>query len=828
MRYVLLGILLAAVPLIAQRQVQVRLETLTLLTDIEGAPEQNAYFDQFAGSQLIYPYSKRISFTNVARPVAWRALTLENEYLRCTVLPDVGGHLYGCLDKLSGKQMFYNNPDLRWDWISLRGAWAAFGIELNFPVAHSWVTVSPVDFAAAEMVDGAGSVWVANTDRVTGMRWNVEFVLRPGAALLEQVVTLENRTPQRRRYYWWANAEVREEDRRTSFVFPTYLMAPHDFSQVFTWPSPRAGLDLTEVGNFAEDASYFTHGSREPFFAAYQPTTRLGVAHYADPAEVPGKKLWTWGPNDYPRRTLSRDGSKSIEIQAGLFENQQTFGYLAPFETRRFTEYWMPVRDLGGVTRSELAGTLYAKRDSAGTLQVEFQANRVVNGARLAVAGGGRTLLDEEVTLDPERHLRRTLNGAGAPPFTVRITAGGRTLLEHVEDKWNATTAAEDPPGPRSAASWATKPQTEEEYMLLGSALESQWRPELAESAYRAGLEAFPGSGELWKAAGRLSLLLTRPEEALTRLRRPELDGDAEARYYAGLAQELLGDDAAAKALWESVLGEERWRKAAGVMLAYLESRAGSAQRGLDVLGEGPGGGLRVSLLRRAGRMDAAFDLLFPLRSADPADLLLRHEEVLLGGEDDALWRHLSADPERVLDLVDHYLRLGAFDDARGLLERIYPDVKAEEAEPKTVRPQEHPLVLYYRAFVREKLGRGGVDDYPRASRAALEYVFPARASSLRVFEAALRQNTNDASARFLLGCLLLHFRKTDEAIAEWQKVRTLAPSIATLHRNLGRVLLDVKKDPRAAFPVLEEGLKYDPRNEELVDAYYRARAMVQ
>ena len=43
----------------------------------------------------------------------WRALWLENEYLKCLVLPDLGGHLYGCTDKRNGQQLFYANPSIK-------------------------------------------------------------------------------------------------------------------------------------------------------------------------------------------------------------------------------------------------------------------------------------------------------------------------------------------------------------------------------------------------------------------------------------------------------------------------------------------------------------------------------------------------------------------------------------------------------------------------------------------------------------------------------------------------------------------------------------------
>src|SRR5262245_12254277 len=83
---------------------------LTLPTYEEGLPDPNPPFDQFAGNRFNYPYPLRDHLTSRKVNHDWRAVYLENEYLKCSVLPDIGGHLYSCLDKLSGKQMFYANP----------------------------------------------------------------------------------------------------------------------------------------------------------------------------------------------------------------------------------------------------------------------------------------------------------------------------------------------------------------------------------------------------------------------------------------------------------------------------------------------------------------------------------------------------------------------------------------------------------------------------------------------------------------------------------------------------------------------------------------------
>src|SRR5205823_10621460 len=133
-------------------------------------------------TRFSYPYTLRTTLTGRSVTHDLRALYLENEYLKCSVLPDIGGHVYSCTDKISGREMFYANPSLKKQLIGYRGAWAAFGIEFNFPVSHNWMSMSPVDFAMRSGPDGSGSIWVGSTDAVYGSSWRVELRLRPGRA----------------------------------------------------------------------------------------------------------------------------------------------------------------------------------------------------------------------------------------------------------------------------------------------------------------------------------------------------------------------------------------------------------------------------------------------------------------------------------------------------------------------------------------------------------------------------------------------------------------------------------------------------------------------
>jgi len=209
--------------------------TETIVTYEEGPPDVNPPFDLFAGGRFNYPYTMRLALTDRKAPRVWRTLNLENEHLRVSVLPDLGGRLWRCVDKANGAQMFYANPSLKFAQVAYRGAWATFGIEFNFPVSHNWMTSSPVDYALVNDPDGSASIVVGNVDLVYGMQWRVALTLRPGRSVLEQSTTLYNPSDTRHRFYWWTNAAVEVWD-DSQLVYPMELTASHGFTQVDTWP----------------------------------------------------------------------------------------------------------------------------------------------------------------------------------------------------------------------------------------------------------------------------------------------------------------------------------------------------------------------------------------------------------------------------------------------------------------------------------------------------------------------------------------------------------------------------------------------------------------
>ena len=821
----------AQLPAQAPQPVRVWDSTLTLPSYAEGAPDPNPPFDIFSDGRPNYPYTIRDRLTDRRAPRAWRALWLENEYLRCTVLPELGGHLYSCTDKLNGREMFYANTAIKLASIAYRGSWAAFGVEFNFPVSHNWMTTSPVSAAAAMDFEGNGSVWVGNIDRVYGMEWIVQLTLRPGRAVLEQHTRLYNRSDVRRRFYWWTNAGVQVSD-DSRIIYPMRFTASHGFRDVDTWPVDRRGTDNSVVGNHRfGPVSRFSHGSREPFMAVWHPRLDAGVVHYSSPSDLPAKKIWSWSADadglDW-RRALSDDSSAYVEIQAGLFRDQETYAYLQPHERIRFSAYWLPIRQLGGLTRATPDAAVNLQREASGdsaTVTVALNVTRSLPDATIELRSGAASIVSERASLSPAvtwRARSRVASSAGPLTFALRDRSGA-VLLAHTEGVYDFTPDSLIRTGPvPSRRTAAPAERSEGEWLELADEMERNGAMLGAFAAYRAGLARFPSSLPLERAAGRLAVtLLQYPlADSLLSDAVARVSTDHEAAYYLALARLARGDTLRGRLLLEQVQQFGALRPAAAYRLAALDARVGDLPtayaRVRRAMQDAPGAarlaGVAAMLARAQGLVREGRSVLTSARAANPTSPFLAWEANRAWSPDTATLRDLAADPERILEIATEYLRFGLYREALDLLTTDLPTAGVV-AEPGMPRPEAYPLLAYYRGWLRERLGGSAAADWAAASRMPTTYVFPNRPETFAVLGAALAADPRDATALHLLGNLAMSGGMLDSAIASWRRAAAIEPRIPTLHRNLGYALLAAGRGPAEARAAFEDGARYDSLN---------------
>jgi len=789
-------------------QVSVWEGKLSLPAYEEGPPDPNPPFDQYSGNTN-YPYTMRDNLTDKKSDHEWRAVFLENEYLKCSILPDLGGHVYTCIDKLTNQPMFYANPSIKKAGIGYRGGWSAFGIEFNFPVSHNWVTASPVDYSLAKNADGSASVFVGNVDRVYGMQWTVEMVLRPGSTVLELKVTLSNRSDVRHRFYWWSNAGIQVWD-DSRICYPMQFTASHGFTEIDPWPVNAKGVDISLLKNQINGPeSHFVYGSREPFMGIWHPQTDTGVVHYSDYEELPGKKIWSWG-NDADgidwRRALSDNHSAYMEVQGGLFRNQETYAFLQPRQSIHFSEYWMPARGLGGIARANLNVVANLSR-SSGSLHVSFNVNRPFAGATVRILNGSADVFEQKLDLAPETTwIHEIVLNDPEAKCTVEILDGSGSLLLHqTEGEYDWTPKEQVRTGPQEQVIIpAPAERTEDDWVQLGRDEELNGARLAALVHYKQALKRFPASLSLRKAAGRLATDLLHYDEAVEYLEPVERreTWNAETAYYLAIAYEGVGRQREAQISFEAARLLPEFHAAASLRLAELKARQGQLASSQSDLAES----IRVAPddLRSAEELVAVEHALGLIQEATilgtrwlaryPTSYFL-HEE--LGKPDNA---HLAADVDRILNIAAEYMRLGLYEKALGVLSRDYPSVPADEREPAESTPSKHPLVAYYRGYCKQQLRRSPIEDYSAAAALSTKYVYPSGAITYAVLKSALNANPADANATYLLGTLEFSVGMTDRALEKWTRALEMNPRIPSLNVDIGRALLEVKGDTAGAL----------------------------
>jgi tetratricopeptide (TPR) repeat protein len=613
--------------------------------------------------------------------------------------------------------------------------------------------------------------------------------------------------------------------------------ASHGFREVTTWPVEADGTDLSIIKNQTKGpVSSFVYGSREPFMGVWHPHTSTGTAHYADYAQLPAKKIWSWGTDsdglDW-RKTLSDNDSAYVEIQAGLFRNQETYAFLEPRQTIQFSEFWMPVRDIGGISRANLTGVVHLSRKE-GTLLTGLNVNQAVPGATLRIALGDETIFQEKADLVPQRTWTHETNADPQRKYTFELRdAKGTVLLAQTEGEYDWTPIEEVRVGPQPAYQMPEPERRgEDDWLQVGNEQELDGNLLGALQIYQGGLVKFPESFELSKAAGRLYASLLRFQEAKQKLELVHTrdTSDSEISYYLGIAYEGIGENRQARESFEAAARMPQFRAAAGMRLAELLAREGDlrlAESYLQLAADAAPEDLRsaeelIAVLGVEGQKEKSQKLAQEWLARFPQSYFLLEQ---MGKPD---LHHLGDDANRVLTIAAEYMRLGMYSQALAVLSRDYPEAVADESEPGQLPPDKHPLIGYYRGYCQERLGHSGAGDFNAAAKLSTDYVFPNRAEDLQVLTAALNSNAQDASAHYLLGTLYFSKGVTDQALAEWDQARKLNPQIRVLHASLGRALLHGKNDPEHALIVFQEGLHNDPQNLALYTGIDEALSILQ
>ena len=335
-------------------------------------------------SDLFYPYFRFDGFSAKGTDQQWKVVSLENDYIKLTLFPEIGGKIWGAVDKTTGKEFIYNNHVVKFRDIAMRGPWTSGGIEFNFGIiGHAPTSSTPVDYVTRQKPDGSVSCYVSSYELVTRTLWTVEVNLPKDKAYFTTTTTWHNSSSIDQPYYQWMNAGYPAAG-NVEFCYPGTNYIGHG-GELHSFPLDEQGRDISwyEKNDFGNSKSYHIVGKYNDFYGAYWHDNDFGSIHHADYDEKLGMKIFLWG--------LSREGGiwedlltdtngQYIELQSGRMYNQPASNSsLTPYKhtafgpqaTDRWTEYWFPVKGIKGVSKASRIGALNVLRED-GFLKLYF------------------------------------------------------------------------------------------------------------------------------------------------------------------------------------------------------------------------------------------------------------------------------------------------------------------------------------------------------------------------------------------------------------------------------------------------------------------------
>ncbi len=727
----------------------------------------------------VYPYMlQELTGTEFEKTV-FRSVELENDYLKLTFLPELGGRLISLYDKKRGHELLFRNPVLKPVMAGLTGAWCGIGMEFNFPGSHSVTSDRPVSCRTVDNSDGSATVTICDQEMVSGMRWQVEVTLRPESDAVFIRSKCTNRTALPHSGYWWTNAKV-PAYADTELVFPEaggtgVIHPPVDISRITELHLPMVNnTDISHYRDVYFQLPLFFRNLRRSTFGVYHREKGFGLLHHASPGELPGRKIWTLGTGDDGKVTnenLTLDGAGNIEIQAGPLPVQTDFLRLDPGETRIWDEAWLPVADMG---KTHLASNadFTVSGDGAGHFRIQCHSSH----APVIFRCGEKT---QEFTPEPGKI----------------VEAEGDCASWRITDPEDWTLLGFDPetghrPGLKGQSE-TIDPNTAEAEYLQGRYLEEDGRGTAAADHYRAALKIDASYSPALAALGARELLLGRPaearklfEKALWKNRR-----SPEYSYYLGVCCLQLGEETEAEFQLERACCSADWRPATSARLAelFFRQRRGTA---LEKLMDDPSAENNIELLESAAihafaRRRKTSDIFRKIKAAAPENPL---PELLLG----------------------HYDFPETFDIRHLLIaaERLFVHGMTETARQIAAHYQDRDPIAAYLC--------GNIELAEQHSPAG---IFPPPELAFRL-EKVSAENPKAARCHYYCGLLRAAREDWSGALAAWDKAWQLGLRDPELCRNLGIYYWNVADEPARAAEYYAAGFRPDEVNYKYVSEY--------
>jgi tetratricopeptide (TPR) repeat protein len=820
-------------------EVRAWVEKITIPTYETGKPDKNPMFLEkrvYQGSRgTVYPHPVIDKIADVKTDKEYTAVFIENRFLKIMVLPQLGGRIHRAYDKIRQRDFIYYNQVIKPALVGLTGPWISGGIEFNWPQHHRPSTFEPVDFKIEENADGSKTVWVNEVELMTRTKGMAGFTLYPGRAYVEVSGKLFNRTPFPQSFLWWANPAVKVNDDYQS-VFPSDVNAVFDHGKRDVSDFPIAtgtyykvdyspGTDISRYKNIPVPTSYMAIKSEYNFIGGYENDTHAGMLHVADHHFSPGKKQWTWGKGDFGiawDRNLTDDDGPYIELMCGVYtDNQPDFSWLQPNEEKTFEQYFMPYSAIGIVKNATKEAAVNLEVNGENVL-IKVYATAEYPSSVISVRNGKNIISEVIFDLSPESIYEGSVElktSSREAEVSVEVLNNTGRVLVSFHLKKSVKTAI---PKPAAAADLPASIPSNELLYLTGLHLE-QYRHATYNPTdyYLEAIKRDHGDSRCNNAMGLYLLRRGQFEKARhyfetaleTLVQRNPNPYDGEPGYNLGICLTMLEKQNEAYDCFYKSAWNDAWQHNGYFQLARIASRNGEFEQALYLINKSlvrnyhshSARHLKVGILRKLGRDEEALKWIDDSLVLDPFNYgCLFERSILLKGnyiEDMKALMHGSFNnyTEYSLD----YTHAGMYDEAYQLM-----------IEYKNENPilDANPLMNYYMGWIKLKMNdeETALTHFRDAAGSNPEYCFPSKTEEVIILQAAIKMNSEDPMAHYLLGNYWYANQQYDDAIHCWERSIEIDNSFPTVHRNLSLAYYNKLHDPKSSVTAIETAFTLD------------------
>jgi len=776
----------------------------------------------------VYPYPVIEKIIDIKVQKEYKAVFLENEYIKIMVLPELGGRIQRAYDKTNNYDFVYYNHVIKPALVGLTGPWISGGIEFNWPQHHRPTTFLPVDYKILDEEEDTKSLLLHDVDQMYGTKGIMKFTLYEKKAYIEIKGQLYNRTSLPQTFLWWANPAVAVNE-NTQSIFPpdVHAVMDHGKRDVSRFPIATGiyykhdyseGVDISRYKNIPVPTSFMAAKSEYDFIGGYDYGVEAGLLHVADHHISPGKKQWTWGNGDFGKAwddNLTDEDGPYIELMTGVFtDNQPDFTWLKPFEEKTFTQYFMPYKKVGSVKNATICAAVNLEERKEGIYFCVYATSEYDN-AKITIYADGEEIFSKTAKISPIDIQEETIPAREyEKSLKIEITQKDKILVVYEKQKKEETYEL---PKPAVPAKEPLEIMTNEELYFTGLHIE-QYRHAtyLPDAYYLEGLKRDTDDVRINQAYGCLLMRRGNFSEAEAYLKRAlKRATDKNPNPYSGEGYYDLGlclfyqkkkkeaYDIFYKATWSSEQQEKAF-----YYLAAISAEEKEYEKALEFVEKGlmknthniKARGLKAYLLRNLDKDKEAELFLEESLQIDPFDFVSMHELYLLTKKEMIFnqMKILKRDfTENDLMIARDYAEFGAYEQAYCVL---------EDAKEKT------PLIYYYMAeYKRLLLNRVDKNLYDLAKKAKESPYFPNKLEDIAVLESAIAHNEDDFLACYYLGNLFYDKLQFEKAAALWEKCEVLNPDFAMVKRNLALYYQNKKHDTKSALACLESAFESEP-----------------